>query len=365
MRPPQLVPVRTRRHSHKVAHLARAGMQTKSVFAAAFALAVMIAGCSTAQVPLSPTQRAQMESHAQDIIQPSIRGVAYDPRARVGYYSACEPREYSCDLFRVELGAHEARAVMVFGSNDYGFIWPSLAPNGRTLAAVRVRRRERLSDRNEDQDLVEIDLASGATRVLANSQGGRFTRVEYLSDDLVALVRTYRSSPSFVCRGDLCTDRGEVLLLQDGALRTLPIRTGENSRDVTFLPLFGRSIWVIKSALYPNIANTQSAYVVDTSTNIGEAFATARDALNNVQEVRGGAEEWDAAIIRNGSYWVEQLPFYRQLPPSLAVLQQTHIVNSRLAVGVEKRLNGTLIFQVCENQGHTPWNCSATEFRAP
>lgn len=339
--------------------------QVAHLLAAVFAFGATMGGCSSAQVPLTSEQRARIESHAQDIIQPLIRGVAYDPRERHAYYSACAPREFACDLYRVDIGAPEPRAAVVFQSAQYGFVWPSLSPDGRSLAAVRVRRGERLSDRNESQDLVEIDLASGATRVLANAQGGRFTRVEHLSDDMIAVVRTYRSSPSFVCRGDLCTDRGEVLLVQNGTTSTLPMRTGDGARDVTFLPLFGRSVWVMVSTRHADIPNPQGAYVVDVANNRREVFPTRRDALDYVQETRGPSEDWDATTIRNGSYWVEELPFHRQLPLWLVVLQQTHLVDSRLAVGLEKRLAGGFVFQVCENQGRVPWDCSTTAFQAP
>lgn len=340
-------------------------MTLKVLFAAAtLVLGVLLGGCASAQVPMTPAQRERMESHAQDIIPPLIRGVAYDASTRRAYYSACERREYACDLHRVDLSATAPRAAAVYRSAEYGFVWPSLSPDGRTLAAVRVRRSERLSDRNENQDLVAIDLATGATRVLMNAHGGRFTRVEHLADGLIAVVRTYRSSPSFVCRGDLCTDRGEVLLWDRGAMTTLPMRTREIQSYVEFLPLLDRAVWVLGSVRTPEIDNPHAAYVLAGENLTGRrAFATWNEALDFVDREWGGVSGWDAAIVRNGAYRIEQLPFYRQLPLSLVILDQTHLLSSSMAVGLEKRLNGGFVFQVCENQRRIPWACNAIEFQ--
>lgn len=341
-------------------------MTLKMLFAATLALGVLLGGCANAQAPMAPAQRERMESHAQDIISPLIRGVAYEPSARRAYYSACERREYACDLYRVDLGASAPRAAAVHRSAEYGFVWPSLSPDGRTLAAVRVRRSERLSDRDENQDLVEIDLATGATRVLANAQGGRFTRVEYLADNLIAVVRTYRSSPLFSCRGDLCTDRGEVLLWDSEAVTTLPMRTNGADSSFMFLPLTAEGITIIRTVWSSDIESPISAYLVDLKAHErNSAFATWRDALDSVVQARGSIQAWDQAIIRNGGYRIEQLPFYRRLPLSLVVLDQTHVLSSSLAVGVEKHLDGGFVVQVCENQGRVPWACSATQFQGP
>lgn len=323
-------------------------------------------GCANAQAPMTSAQRERMETHAQDVILPLVRGVTYDPASRHAYYSACERREYACDLYRIDLIASAPRATVIFRSAQYGYVWPSLSPNGRTLAAVRVRRSERLNARNEDQDLVEIDLATGDARVLANAQGGRFTRVEHLANDLIAVVRTYRSSPAFTCRGDLCTDRGEVLLWDRGTMTTLPMRTNGAASSFMFLPLSAEGVTIIRTVWSSGIPSPMSAFLIDIRTRgRNAAFATWRDALDFVVQEHGSIRAWNQTIIRNGSYRIEELPFHRQLPLSLVVLQQTHLANSSSAVGLEKRLDGSFVFQVCENLGQLPWTCRATEFQRP
>lgn len=341
-------------------------MPLKMLFAATLALGVLLGACASAQAPMTAVQRERMESHAQDIIPPLIRGVAYDPSRRQAYYSACERREYACDLYRVDFTAAAPRAVAFQRSNSYGYLWPSLSPDGEKLAAVRVRRSERLSDRNENQDLVEIELATGAERVLANAQGGRFTRVEYLADDFIAVVRTYRSSSSFVCRGDLCTDRGEVQLWERGTITTLPMRTNGTASSFIFLPLSAEGVTIIRTVWSSDIQSPMSAYLVDLrAQEHSSTFATWREALDFVAQERGSIQAWDQTVIRNGAYEVEELPFYRQLPLWLVIQDQTDLLNSEHAVGLWKRLNGGLVFEVCNNQGRIPWACSARDFQGP
>lgn len=323
-------------------------------------------GCANPEISLTGAERERIESYAQDIIQPIVRGVAFDPTARNAYYSACPRREYACDLYRVDFTLAAPRAAVFHTSSTYGYVWPALSPDGSRLAAVRVRRSERLSDRNENQDLVEIDLATGTERVLTNAQGGRFTRVEYLADDLIALVRTYRSSPSFVCRGDLCTDRGEVLLLDRGTVTTLPMRTIANHGAVTFLPLSTQRLWLVGTARSTEVESPQSAYIIDLNNRgRNRSFALWREAIDYVEGEYGRVVEWDGAIVRNGSLRTEELPFYRQLPLWLWTLEQTHLVSASLAVGLEKRHDGRFVFQICENRGRIPWSCSATQFQGP
>jgi hypothetical protein len=199
---------------------------------------------------------------------------------------------------------------------------------------------------------------------LANAQGGRFTRVEFLAADLIALVRTYRSSPAFVCRGDLCTDRGEVQLWDRGTLTTLPMRTSGAASSVMFLPLTAEGVTIIRTVWSSDIPSPISAYLIDMSArDRSRAFATWRDALDHVERTRGSIQAWDQTLIRNGAYEIEELPFYRRLPLWLVVQKQTDLLNSEYAVGLWKRLNGGLVFEVCNNQGRVPWTCSATDFQ--
>src|SRR5690606_28624986 len=113
-------------------------------------------------------EEERFERSAQDVIRPYIRGVAYDVRREQAFISTCRTREFACDLLVIDLsGAPSESAAEYRSSPSYGYTWPSVSPDGRFLAVVRTPRRERPTQRVLNQELVEIDIETGAERVVA------------------------------------------------------------------------------------------------------------------------------------------------------------------------------------------------------
>ena len=163
----------------------------------------------------------------QNIRAPLIRGTAYDAANERVFFSSCRPQEFACDLLVVS--SDQAGPAGVFrASTEYGYTWPAVSPDGAHLAAVRTPRHWRPNQRQVQQELVEIDMATGEERVVAASDGVRFDRVLYVPSGLV-VVRTIRSSPSVPCHAYFCGDWGDLVIFRGGAPERLPIDARSDS----------------------------------------------------------------------------------------------------------------------------------------
>jgi hypothetical protein len=298
----------------------------------------------------------RFEAFNQDLAAPYIRGVAYDPRTGRVIFSQCRPREFACDL--IAIGSSEREAAYFHRSSRYGYSWPDFSPNGQSLAAVRTSRNQRADQARLSQQLVEISADSGSERVLAEAGDGRFDRVEFLSENLVLAVRSFKSSPSVRCRGDICTDVAEVLLVTTGGVRRLPMRTPAQGANVTVLSSPSANVVVVGTVRSARIASPINAYVANLSDGSGAAFSLWTDALDAARR-EGGAtalHEWPFEWISNRSYRVEELPFCGTRAAFLT-LNQTRVSDAHHAAYVVKTQDSRAYRVVTlRNQGSLPWS---------
>lgn len=186
----------------------------------------------------------------QNLRQPLIRGVAYDAANERVFFSVCRPVEFACDLLVVGANQDGGPAQQLRNGEPYGYTWPAVSPDGARLAAVRTPRDRKPYQVEVEQELIEIDLADGAERVLATSNGGRFDRIQYTPSGLLVL-RNYRSSEVVPCDEYLCADWGELLLFRGSAAVRLPFDAladgGIVGSNIDIVPLADGYFWIAAS----------------------------------------------------------------------------------------------------------------------
>ncbi|KAF0172435.1 MAG: hypothetical protein IV086_14070 [Hyphomonadaceae bacterium] len=340
----------------------------RHVFAAfAFALALQsnAFACPLGE-PLSAGE-FRLRTNQQSTL-PRIRGIAYDVPGQRVFVSACRRREYACDLLVVNFrGAQQQEAIYFRGpSGQHGYTWPSVSPDGNHLAAVRTLRTQRASQRDVIQELVDIDLRTGAERVLANAGDGRFDRIVYADTGTLIVVRSFSSSPAVRCVRDTCW--AEVLLFRGESARALPIEAAAGRYRVTIVAL-GQSgpFWISASSRreLPNMGylggREGMAWVFDVGTGVLSSIATKlpemQALLRESERKNGSLGGWRQDDVVYQGFKIEQLPFCGTRVEHASYTQAT-LAGSNRGAYVAKLVNGretTLQVVTVENQGGVPW----------
>lgn len=343
------------------------GMATVAPFVVAFIAATAHAVCPAhtatlpGEDPASWGQQERLERSGQELIGPWFRGVDYDARRRRVVFSTCRGETFDCTLSQVVLTAADPRVERLDLPNRYGYMWPSLSPDGAHLALVRTRRNQRPSRRVVTQEIVDVDLNTGAQRVLLESgDDGRFERVVYLGPSVIVAVRSFRSSTSVACRGNFCTDVAEVILIRDGHATTLPMRANIHLSGVQIVPIKNRDLFIIRTVRPIGTQSAYSAYLVDPyDASNDQAHERWADQLSYIRQRYGEILDWPREFIDNGTYSLIALPFCGT-PAEPSAEHQTHIVSSRLGVSIMKVSRGLHLvgyrISLFENRGRIPWD---------
>jgi hypothetical protein len=187
------------------------------------------------------------ESIDQHVLRPLLHGVAYDTAGERVFISSCPREEYECDLLVVNVGQVGGEATRFRSDERFGYTWPAVSLDGRRLAIVRSPRTQHPNTRDLQQSLLEIDLVSGAERVLATSEGGRFDRLQYTPSGLLVL-RSFRSSEDVQCDLASCVDWAEYLLFNNDAQNRLPIEAAAGQVPgfslSSLIPLADGRFWI-------------------------------------------------------------------------------------------------------------------------
>jgi len=346
-------------------------------------VALLVSGCASCvglpfhQLPVAPDEQEGFERVAQDLIAPLIRGIAYDVQHRRVFISACPDQEYACDLLIVDLngpgGADEQDAVFFLHSDQYGYTWPAVSPDGLRLAVVRTSRRQRPSQRVVRQELIEVDLQSGVETVLADSgENGRIDRVVFVGPTAILMVRSFRSDPSVRCLGDYCTDVAQFIIIRGDEPEALPIEMradgalGRGRIEIVSLgddaPIWLSSIPPLQDGERLGETVSPQMHLLDVQTgglqtvvpNIVFMYA----ALDRVDQEYGSLGGWRRDdIVRGNGGPTEFLPF-RDTRASHAGHQQTTLSSSMHAALVAKtftRAGVSLHVVTLENQGDGSW----------
>jgi hypothetical protein len=318
--------------------------------------------------PLSATE-IRLRTNQESTL-PRLRGIAYDVPGQRVFVSACRRHEYACDLLTVNLrGSPQQEAAYLRGpSGHFGYTWPSVSPDGNYLAAVRTPRDQRASQRDVTQELVNIDLRTGAERVLANAGDGRFDRVVYVDTGTLIVVRSFRSSPAVRCVRDICTDWAEVFVLQGESARALPIEAAAGRYRVTIVAL-GQSgpFWIGASSRreLPNMGylggREGMAWVFDVRTSVLSSIATKlpemQALLRESERKNGSLGGWRQDDVVYQGFKIEQLPFCGTRVEHASVTQATLAGPNRGAYVAKLGNARETTFQVValENHGGVPW----------
>lgn len=358
----------------------RAGARILAGLAYLLALSANALACSLGAPSNSQNEEEYQLRVTQRSMAPHMRGVAYDVPGERVFMSVCRRREYDCDLLVVSLGGvRNAEAPYFRQHGEYGYTWPTISIDGRHLAAVRTPRRQRPSQRNVTQELVDIDLRTGEERVMASAGEGRFDRVVYAGDQTLIVVRSFRSRLSLRCVGEFCTDWAEVLLIHDGETDVLPIETisvklGTGRSVIDIVPLGDRGPFFIEAAgrqvFRDGYVTTRrgSAWILDVETRtLSPAVRSQPEILSLLTQVEqqygslGGWSREDIFPSRPRAMRVgptEVTPFC-STRAELAGFHQTTLAGSRQGAYVVKlRGEGQVIFHVVavENRGSIPWS---------
>lgn len=357
----------------------RIGALQAGLFAALSALCLQ--ACAPSGLPgldsIDVEDQRLLEETGQDIFGPLIRGVAYDVPGQRVFVSACARREYECDLLEINLSSRNGEAVSFRTAERYGYTWPSVSPDGLHLAVVRTPRDQQPTQRVLAQELVSIDLQTGAERVLAAAgDSGRFDRVIYADNASILAVRSYRSSSAVQCLGDYCTDQAEIILLRNDDVDV--VVTGLDAAGPIGM---GRTVLVSLGVGAPFFVDTSAPsssrplyYLIDIDS--GEAseivanVAAIEAALSSIEAEQGSLGGWRVADIARSPYRRDGRPFEGTAAQPAAV-NQTTLVGSRHAASVMKRIDGQDIrFAVTtlENDGQIPWrevSKTSASYQAP
>jgi hypothetical protein len=275
-------------------------------------------------------------------------------------------------LLRVDLnGAQDHDAVYFRGpSSPHGYLWPAVSPDGHYLAAVRVLRSARWTQRDVAHELVRIDLHTGEEQVLASAGNGRFDRVVYADDQALLVVRQFRSSPTAPCRDDYCTDAAEVLLVRNGESVVLPIEAAGSPSKVQITPIGAGTFLIFATRRYslqpiaPGsrlVSGLGSTWVFDATIGLSaetrlrdESLALLAEAEARLGSLGGWTPDW---LIAGRVGRLEGQPFCGTLA-QMAAVDATTLADSTQGVYVTKhRERGRLRYRVgrVENRGGIPW----------
>jgi hypothetical protein len=243
-----------------------------------------------------------MKAAAQDLVEPHIRGISYDPTIERLYVAACDKREFGCDILQIDSRAGVAddqRLSYLKLDRKYGYTWPSVSPEGGRLVAVRTNRRARPSQDRVRQELVQIELATGAVSVLDQTAAGdRFERTAFLGDN-VAVWRSYKSSPQLGCRGDYCTDRlGLDIIKPNGErLRAVPADVWPGGAALQVIPI-GPELFMVLGGVRPGSADPWPFALIDTQGDLRRTtFRLSTDLLAGLEQNYAGRLSWPKEMI--------------------------------------------------------------------
>jgi hypothetical protein len=243
-----------------------------------------------------------LKAAAQDLVEPHLRGISYDPVFDRLYVAACDRREFACDILQIDSrpGApDDERLSYLKLDGRYGYAWPSVSPDGRRLVAVRTDRRARPSQDHVGQELIQIDLATGSISVLAHTTAGdRFERTAFLGDN-IALWRSFKTSPQLGCRGDYCTDRiGLDLIKADGErLRAAPTDVWPGGAALEAIPI-GPDLFMVFGSVKPGAPNPTPFALIDTRGDLRmTAFRLSTELLAEVERNAADRLSWPREMI--------------------------------------------------------------------
>jgi len=302
---------------------------------------------------------------SQRLMQPTVVGISYDAAGERVFASLCRVRLYDCDL--AEISVRGAGSLRYFRSGgSLGYIQPTVSANGRFLYAARVPRSQRPSQRNADQELVQIDLMSGTETVISPSDGFRYERLISIDETNILAVQSYLSVEGLRCRGDFCTNAARVVLFGERRPYVLPDvgTVGEVGRiNVSIVPLGAGGAW-IKAAAEQDVEGVQGRTMVTWLFNSRANELSA--PTSNVNVARGLFESF--ANSREGVRWRWEQLFpaggpleLRPFPPNretLGGVEQVSLTADGQGVRLTKRRDGMSVrldLEVVENRGASPW----------
>lgn len=320
---------------------------------------------------LAPSAHAQRRDTdiMQSLIQPTVRGIAYDSNADRVFASLCPSpqfggRRFTCDL--VLIGLSEGGTLHYIRSGGvHGYTEPVVSADGRYLFAARTPRGRRTGQRQLDQELVRIDLASDEEIVVQPASQYRYERLISLGRSGILAVQAYRSSDDLECRGDYCTDSSRVVLINDAGAYLLPgVESTTNdvvtSARISVIPLGADSAWISGVSTDLQGSRRMRSWLFDAST------LQLSEPTSNSSELRPLFEQF-ATIHPDAVRWRwEQIspgrpPELRAFPRSTDTyggIEQASLSADGYGVRLTKRREGRSIqldIELARNQGVSPW----------